>query len=117
MNLINEFRAAIQAAGLQLPPHIEPGKFHRFPGIGKRNGNTAGWCKFFDDQQGGVFGDFSADFEQSWHAQQDRPLTREDQEANERHREAARAAHPRAAGRGWRRQTRTCARCRLAASR
>ena len=91
MNLINEFRAAIQAAGLQLPPHIEPGKFHRFPGIGKRNGNTAGWCKFFDDQQGGVFGDFSADFEQSWHAQQDRPLTREEQAANERHREAARA--------------------------
>jgi len=42
---ISQFKEAIRAAGLEPPDVIEPGKLHRFPGVGKRNGNTAGWCK------------------------------------------------------------------------
>jgi putative DNA primase/helicase len=42
---ISQFRDAMRASGLEPPDVIEPGKLHRFPGAGKRNGNTAGWCK------------------------------------------------------------------------
>ena len=33
---IPQFRAAMRATGLEPPDLIEPGKLHRFPGIGKR---------------------------------------------------------------------------------
>ncbi len=63
---ISQFRDAIRAAGLEPPDVIEPGKLHRFPGVGKRNGNTAGWCKLFDDGLGGCFGDWSSGFSENW---------------------------------------------------
>jgi putative DNA primase/helicase len=59
MTATENFRDAIRAAGLTPPDLIEPGRFHRFPGEGKRNGNTAGFCKLFPDERGGIFGDFS----------------------------------------------------------
>ena len=49
---LSQFRDAIRAAGLEPPENIEPGKLHRFPGLGKRNGNTAGWCILFEDGLG-----------------------------------------------------------------
>jgi len=57
IDAVSQFQAAIQAAGLTPPDAIEIGKIHRFPGVGKRNGNTAGWCMLFDDGLGGCFGD------------------------------------------------------------
>ena len=54
---LSDFRDAIRAAGLEPPDVIEPGMMYRFPGVGKRNGNTAGWCKLFEDGLGGCFGD------------------------------------------------------------
>lgn len=60
VNAVESFKTAIQAHGLQPPDAIQPGKFHRFPGIDKKSGDDAGWCKLFDDGRGGVFGDFSA---------------------------------------------------------
>lgn len=56
MNPTEQFREAIRADGLQPPDVIEPGKFHKFPGEGKGNGNTAAWCKLFADGIGGVYG-------------------------------------------------------------
>ena len=50
-----EFLDAIRATGLVPPEAIEPGRLYRFPGVGKRNGNTAGWCRAFGDGLGGVF--------------------------------------------------------------
>jgi len=44
---LSQFKDAIRDAGLKPPVHIEPGKWHRFPGVDKSNGNTAGWCKLF----------------------------------------------------------------------
>ena len=75
------FVAAMRAAGLQPPGYIEPDKFHRFPGVGKKNGNTAGWCKLFDDGRGGVFGDYSTNFSESWQAESGRPLSQEERAA------------------------------------
>jgi putative DNA primase/helicase len=85
------FRDAISAAGMTPPDLIEPGRFHRFPGAGKRNGNTAGWCKLFPDGMGGTFGDYSQDFTETWQARRDRPLTLYERESWRQHVERAKA--------------------------
>lgn len=77
---ISQFRDAIRAAGLEPPEVIEPGKMHRFAGEGKRNSNTAGWCKLFDDGRGGCFGDWSTGLSDSWHESSSKPLSQEEQE-------------------------------------
>ena len=78
---IEQFRDAIQAVGLTPPDVIEPGKFHRFPGDGKANGNRAGWCKLFTDGNGGIFGDHSTGFSEKWQAQRGRPYSKVEREA------------------------------------
>ena len=82
---ISQFRDAMRAAGLEPPDVIEPGKLHRFPGIGKRNGNTAGWCKLFDDGLGGCFGDWSSGFSENWQAKRNKPFSLVEREAFRRH--------------------------------
>lgn len=74
-NALFEFRDAMEASGLTPPSVIEPGKLHRFPGIGKRDGNKAGWCKLFDDSLGGCFGDWSSGFSETWQAKRDKPVS------------------------------------------
>jgi putative DNA primase/helicase len=71
----SQFHDAIRATGLQPPDVIIPGKYHRFPGIGKRKANKAGWCKLFNNCMGGCFGDFSSGLSESWQAKLDRKLT------------------------------------------
>ncbi|MGW8309858.1 MAG: toprim domain-containing protein [Thiogranum sp.] len=78
---MTNFSDAIRAAGLEPPDHIEAGRIHRFPGIGKRNGNQAGWCKLFDDGQGGVFGDWSTGMSDHWQAEHDKPMTAAERDA------------------------------------
>ena len=75
MNSPDQFREAIQAAGMTPPDLIEPGALHRFPGAGKRNGNTAGWCKLFSDGVGGVYGDHSRDISAHWRVERSAPFT------------------------------------------
>ena len=86
-----QFRDVILAAGLLPPDSIEPGRFHRFPGAGKRNGNTAGWCKLFSDERGGIYGDFSSGMVDSWHTEPSRSLTRIERERFREHVVRARA--------------------------
>jgi len=78
---VSAFRDAIRAAGLSPPDTLEPGRFHRFPGEGKANGNKAGWCKLFADARGGIFGDFATGAVETWQAAQSRPLTLAEREA------------------------------------
>lgn len=80
MNPIEQFRDVIRAAGLQPPDVIEPGKFHKFPGEGKRNGNTAAWCKLFADGIGGIFGDYSTGLSTGWQANRETPYTQAERE-------------------------------------
>ncbi|MET0107208.1 MAG: DUF3987 domain-containing protein [Sedimenticola sp.] len=87
---LSQFRDAIRAAGLEPPDVIEPGKLHRFPGVGKRNGNTAGWCKLFDDGLGGCFGDWSSGFTENWQAKWDKPFSQLERTAFMRRVEEAR---------------------------
>jgi putative DNA primase/helicase len=72
---VMQFKDAIQAAGLTPPDVIEPGKFQRFPGDGKRKSNEAGWCKLFGDGMGGVFGDYSTGLSADWHAERTKPFS------------------------------------------
>src|SRR6266542_1672286 len=81
---IDAFRDAIRGAGLSPPDVIEPGRFIHFPGIGKRNGNKAGWAKFFDDELGGVFGDYSSNLSEGWQAKQEQSRTPAEREAFKR---------------------------------
>lgn len=81
---IAAFREVIQASGLEPPDVIGLDKVHRFPGIGKRNGNTAGWCILLADGLGGCFGDWSSDCSEHWQARRDRPFTLKERAAFER---------------------------------
>ena len=73
--MIESFKLVLQSAGLEPPDRIEPGTFHRFPGIGKRNGNKAGWCQLFPDEMGGIYGDHSTGLSESWQVEREQPLT------------------------------------------
>ena len=88
---LSNFRDAIFNAGLEPPDTIEPGKLHRFPGAGKRNGNTAGWCKLFDDGLGGCFGDWSSGLSRTWFARQSCPGSPQTQAALSRQIQEARS--------------------------
>ncbi len=78
---LSQFQNAIRAYGLEPPDVIEPGKLYRFPGVGKRNGNTAGWCKLFDDALGGSFGDWSSGFTETWQAKREKPRSQSERAA------------------------------------
>lgn len=84
------FHDAILAAGLIPPDVIEPGRFYRFNGDGKRNGNTAGWCKLFADGDGGIFGDWSTGLSEHWHEKRDKPMSTADRDAWRKRLEEAR---------------------------
>ncbi|MBI3987930.1 MAG: DUF3987 domain-containing protein, partial [Lentisphaerae bacterium] len=86
-----QFRDAMKAAGLLPPDVIVAGKMHRFPGIDKRNGNKAGWCKLFADGLGGSFGDWASGLSENWQAKRDKPFTPAEQETFKRHVQKARA--------------------------
>jgi phage/plasmid primase-like uncharacterized protein len=71
-----QFRDAIQAAGLTPPDVIEAdGKLRRFSSNGKR-GDGAGWYLLFSDGiPAGCFGDWRTGFTQTWRADIGRALT------------------------------------------
>ena len=81
IDAVSQFRDAICSTGLAPPNIIEPGMLHRFPGVGKRNGNTAGWCKLFPDGLGGCFGDWSSGFSENWQVKRDKPYSLLEQDA------------------------------------
>lgn len=71
VNHVESFRTAMLAAGLTPPDFIEPGRWHRFPGIGKANGNKDASCKLSIDGQVGWFRDWSTDLDEEWWANPD----------------------------------------------
>ncbi|MCY4419641.1 MAG: DUF3987 domain-containing protein [Gammaproteobacteria bacterium] len=81
---VAKFRDAIRAAGMEPPATIKAGIFHRFPGIGKHNGNIAGWCKFDESGHGGYFGDWASGLSENWYAPSFKQLN-EDEKAEYKH--------------------------------
>ncbi len=89
INPIEQFRNAMQTAGLTPPDVIEAdGKLRRFSSNGKRS-DDAGWYVLHSDGiPAGVFGDWRTGIFQTWRADLGRKLTLEETAAN---RERARA--------------------------
>jgi putative DNA primase/helicase len=78
MDAVDQFKQAIEAAGLTAPDTIIPGHWHKFPGFQKNGKNKAAYCFMFDDMRGGVFGDFSSGMATTWHAANSKPYTAEE---------------------------------------
>jgi hypothetical protein len=70
----SDFRTAILATLGHAPETIEPGRFQRF-GTSDRRGDSAGWCKLFDDLRGGVFGCYRQGINETWSAADRRTMT------------------------------------------
>lgn len=73
-NPIETFRDAILERLGYAPDAIEPGKLHRFPTCARRS-DLAGWCKLFDDERAGVFGDYRQGVSETWSAVERHCLT------------------------------------------
>lgn len=73
---LQSFRLAILASLGHAPEAIEPGRFQRFP-TSERRGDSAGWCKLFDDMRGGVFGCYRLGVRESWSAADRAAMTRQ----------------------------------------
>jgi putative DNA primase/helicase len=73
---VEDFRAAIAAAGLTPPKIVSPdGKLHRFASNGDAR-DKAGWYIFhLDGLPAGAFGDFRSDLSSTWRADIDRKLS------------------------------------------
>ncbi|MDP2201764.1 MAG: DUF3987 domain-containing protein [Methylicorpusculum sp.] len=90
INSIESFKTEIRTHGLEPPDTIHPGEIHRFPGLGKKSGNEAAWCKMFDDRRGGVFGDYSTGLSGNWQIETESTFTDEERAAFKRRIEAER---------------------------
>ena len=88
---IQQFRDAIQVAGLTPPDMIETdGKLRRFSSNGKR-GDGAGWYLLFGDGiPAGCFGDWRTGFSQTWRADIGRTVTPAEEAAHRARVEAMR---------------------------
>jgi putative DNA primase/helicase len=83
LNATDQFRDAIQSAGLIPPDVIEPdGKLHRFASNGK-HGDDAGWYALHGDGiPAGSFGDWRSGINQTWRADIGRNLSKEEEAAD-----------------------------------
>jgi phage/plasmid primase-like uncharacterized protein len=86
---VQAFCAAVFGALGHAPNVIEPGKLQRFSTNGRR-GDSAGWCKLFDDLRAGVFGCWRQRIEQTWTTVDRRSMTLAERAALARRIEAAR---------------------------
>ena len=77
---VQSFQATILAALGHAPEAIEPGRLQRFP-TNDRRGDTAGWCKLFEDMRGGVFGCYRQGISDTWSAADRATMTREQRAA------------------------------------
>lgn len=70
----DQFREFAAGLGYELPRNIEPGRLVRFSVNGKRS-DDVGWAKLFEDQRGGIVGDWRTGAKHVWQAARDRQLS------------------------------------------
>jgi putative DNA primase/helicase len=70
------FREAVLGALGHAPATIEPSRLQRFA-TSERHGDSAGWCKLFDDQRGGVFGCYRLGISEAWRSSDQPTMSRE----------------------------------------
>ncbi|WP_052700272.1 toprim domain-containing protein [Methylocucumis oryzae] len=81
MTNLSEFLGTIRLYGLNPPTKLTPGKIQAFPGLGKKNGNTAARCMLFIDLKGGWFMDYSTGLFEVWQAKCETPYTDQERQA------------------------------------
>ena len=80
---INQFRQAIEAAGLPSPDAIiDDGVIHRFSASGKPRDDSGWYCLHSDGLAAGVFGDWREGFRQNWCSKSDDTITQAERQAN-----------------------------------
>ena len=75
---VEKFKEEMRQAGLKPSSCITPGKFERFPGVDKEHGDKAGWCFLFEDELGGIYGDWSSGVKGSWQSHSSSLMTRDE---------------------------------------
>ncbi len=83
------FLGAVRKATGGAPSEVEPGRIVRFSTSDKR-GDTSGWAKLFDDEQGGAYGCWRQGISGTWQARE--PRSPEERQAFAEHVRQARAA-------------------------
>jgi len=75
MNEVEQFAVTIQSSLGASPPTMEilPGKLVRFA-TSERRGDSSGWCKLFDDGEGGVYGCWRQGISEVWQSGMNRTL-------------------------------------------
>ena len=84
MGAVDDFRQAMERAGLVPPAMIKPGTMTRFPGLGKTPTNTSAWCWLSADGQVGVYGDWATGLSKRWQAKEATPKTKAERAAQTR---------------------------------
>lgn len=89
MQAIEQFKQAMQGAGLPPPEVIHPdGAIHRFSTNGK-HGDKAGWYSFHADGiPAGAFGDWRQGLEQTWCSKEGSSMTPEERQAHQQRMQA-----------------------------
>lgn len=64
---MTDLHDAMRATGMEPPKQIVAG-ITRFPGVGKKNNNRAGWVWLADDGQGAAYGDYTTGERYTWQA-------------------------------------------------
>jgi putative DNA primase/helicase len=73
---IDQFRAAMVAAGLTPPDSVEAdGELHRFASDGRRGDDSGYYLLHLDGLPAGIFGCWRAGIKQTWHAESGRTFT------------------------------------------
>lgn len=60
-----QLREVLIASGMTPPTNILPGRWARFPGIGKGRSNRAGWCRLITPTLA-IYGDWSSGLSEIW---------------------------------------------------
>ena len=97
----DDFLVAIREAGMSPPKTLAPGRWARFAGVGKSNGNTAGFAYLFPDGEGGLFGDFASGIKEAWQSERVRQMPEGDRIAWRRLVEEAQAEAERKQAEAW----------------
>jgi putative DNA primase/helicase len=81
MNEVANFIDAINSAGLGTPDIQADGDIHRFHVEGDRAGSYNGWYSLhLDGVAAGAFGSWKIGFTETWRAESDKPITREERQ-------------------------------------
>lgn len=88
---IEQFRTAIQAAGLEPPDDIQAdGTLHRFPSNGRRGDDSGWYCLHGDGIPAGTFGCWRSGLTQTWCSKSQDAMTQAERDAHQRRVQAMR---------------------------